>query len=86
MVNTYFLNFIEEMIQNLKYSGYIGGRIEIIPEYDKKTYPIDEIRFFTDRVEEFNDFRERYDFQSVSETELKALYLFVTEEFNEKVS
>ena len=60
----YFLNFIEEIVFDPKYSGYIGGRVEVFGQEDK--YARMELRFFTDDLLGFYKFRDEYDFKDVN--------------------
>ena len=56
----YFYSVVEEGIQNPKYFGFSGGRIEINDTKSKSPYPIAEARFLI--PEEFTDgFRETFD-------------------------
>jgi len=65
-----FISFIEECIMNPDYYGYVGGRIEV---YRKGPYADEEIRFFTDKVEKFNAFRDAWDMKDVNEEELQTI-------------
>lgn len=77
----YFLNFIEEDIQNPKFEEYIGGRIEIIESGNQ--YPDEEIRFLTRNIIDFENFREEYDFKEVDFDTLEAIKEFVKNNFYE---
>jgi len=70
MARTYFLSFIEEAVMNPDYTGYIAGRIEVIPDDSETGYSDEEIRFLTRRVKAFDTFRERWDFKDVDEATL----------------
>lgn len=74
-----FISFIEEAILNENYTGYVGGRIEVSYPADK--YPRDEIRFFTNKIKEFYNFREEWDMKEVSSKELKFIKDKVKKEF-----
>ena len=79
----YFLSFIEE--------GYVGvndvvfGRVEIYTNLKPEKYAIDELRFvFADtevKRKEFYEFRERWDFENVTEKEFKAIKLEIEKQF-----
>jgi len=71
MRNNIFISFIEEMVMHPKYRGFIGGRIEV--SYPKDEYPSEEIRFFTNKVKEFNAFRDEYDMKHIKPDMLKAI-------------
>jgi len=68
---------------NEKYQGYRAGRIEV---YDNETdyhYAMEEIRFFTDDVEEFYEFQDKYDFKDVDEETLDKVRKTANNRFNE---
>jgi hypothetical protein len=65
-----FISFIEEVVLNPDYAGYIGGRIEV---YSDGPYADEEIRFFTKRQKEFNRFRRKWDMKKVSRKELREI-------------
>jgi len=59
----YFFSVVEEMIMNLKYKGYRGGRIEVYDQKDKRGYACYETRFlipeeFIDSFRKCRDFKE----------------------------
>lgn len=64
-----YLSFIEEAV-NQDYEGYVGGRVEV---WGDGQYAEEEIRFFTDKREEFWEFREVWDFEYVNDWMLKHL-------------
>lgn len=66
----YFLSFVEEAIQNTDFEGYVAGRLEI---YSSGPYADEEVRFFTDDLEKFDEFRALWDFSNVTETELNLI-------------
>ena len=70
-----FINFIEEFRPGQR-EGYIMGRLEI--DNDKK-----EDRFFTNKEEEFNKFRERWDFRYVTKERLEKIRKIIKEKFME---
>jgi len=57
---------------NPQYEGFVGGRIEVTRPGD--FYHSEEIRFFTDKVESFNAFRDKWDMREVSEDELEEIW------------
>ena len=61
----YELSFVEEAIMNPdpKYDGYIAGRVEILKP--DEMYSSEEVRFFTNKIKEFNEFRELWDLETV---------------------
>jgi len=73
MVRTYFVSFIGESIMNPAFYGYVGGRIEVTPSDTKTGYASEEIRFLTKRVEEFETFRDKYDFKDVDKKTLDTI-------------
>jgi len=77
----YFLNFIEEVIFNPKYSGYVAGRIEIWD--DKHAYSIEEIRFFAKKSKEWEKFRDKWDFKDVNNLQIKRIKNIVKEKYHE---
>jgi len=79
----YFLSFVEEMVLNPNYQGYVGGRIEVYVE--NQEYAVEEIRFFTKKIKEFDKFREKWDFQEVSASDLEEIKKIIQEKFNEKL-
>lgn len=62
---------MEEAVLNSDYEGYIGGRIEISGLGN--AFPREEIRFFTNNIEAFYEFREYWDMKEVSEYELRRI-------------
>ena len=66
----YFVSFVEEVIMNLKYKDYVGGRIEIW--VDDYPYDIEEIRFFT-KDSSFASFRNEWDFKDINTKQLDEL-------------
>lgn len=75
----YFINVVEEGIMNKKYFNFVGGRVEILD--DKHPYSIDEIRFFTNKIKEWNKFREEWDFKKVSKKQLEQITKTVKDNF-----
>jgi len=65
----YLITFTEEAIFDPKLDGYIGGRMEV---YTDDFYPDSEYRFLTND-KNFAKFRERWEFQEVSEEELSEI-------------
>ncbi len=78
-----YLNFIEEGIMNPKYWGYRGGRIEVI--LPKEEYSSEEIRFFTKKSEEFEEFRDKWDMKYITKTQLGLVKTIVKNMFREKI-
>lgn len=77
----YFLSFVEEMVLNPNYQGYVGGRIEVYVK--NQEYAVEEIRFFTKKIKSFNKFREKWDFQEISVYDLEKIKKTIQERFNE---
>ena len=75
----YYLNFVEEGIMNPDYANYVAGRIEVCD--DSQPYAIVEIRFFTDRAEEFFQYRYEMDWEEVTPQEIEEIKAFVKENF-----
>lgn len=74
----YFLNFTEEGIFDPDYFDCAAGRIAV---WTDGPYADEEIRFFTKRNKKWNDFRKKWDFKEVTETELVEIIQKVTDEF-----
>jgi len=67
MSKKYFISFVEEYWQGQ--IPRIMGRIEV---YEKdEEYAVEEIRFCTDRGELFYEFREKWDFETITEKNLR---------------
>lgn len=79
----YFLSFVEEGVMNPKYAGYVGGRIEIHAKNEQ--YAIDEIRFFTNKLDKFFKFRDENDLRDVNLDELAIVTEIVSNEFKDKI-
>ena len=77
----YFLNFIEEAIQNPDVAGYVGGRVEVTRKGGH--WPFMELRFLTRKVEQFEAFREEWDFKWVSGEELDRVEASLEMVFND---
>jgi hypothetical protein len=78
---TYFLSFIREFGSNPDYSECAFGRVEVSRPGDK--YPSEEIRFCTSRINEFERFSDRWDFQDVTAGELALVRKTIAERFVE---
>jgi len=76
----YALSFVEEIIRDLKYKGWAGGRMEVLRP-DESAYSIDEIRFFTPRNDEWVKFVDEYDCKDVNKVELDKVIKIVKEKF-----
>ncbi len=73
----YFLNFVEEF-----WRGQIVktmGRVEVYDDTEK--YAIEEIRWGTDKVEEFSKFREKWDFKDVDKKILNKIRKIIKKKF-----
>lgn len=79
----YFLSFVEEMVLNPNYQGYVGGRIEVYVE--NQDYAVGEIRFFTKKIEKFYWFREKWNFKEVPLKTLNTIRKTVQRRFNESL-
>lgn len=66
-----YISFVEEGIMNPKYHGYRAGRIEV--SYPNDIFPSEEIRFFTNKNKEFEDFRDRWDMKRVTRKQLSKI-------------
>jgi len=73
-----YISFVEEMILNPDYTGYIGGRVEVHHPEDRG-YHSEEIRFFTKNIEEFSIFRDEWDMRDVTNEELDFIRYIVKE-------
>jgi len=67
----YFISFVEEAIQDPKYAGYVGGRVEVTP--DGEHYAQEEIRFFTNHLSEYYRLRDAVDFTEMTSKKLDKL-------------
>ena len=77
--NKYFLSFVEEMVFNPDFKNYVGGRVEVFIKEEE--YDIEEIRFFTNRREEFRKFRNEWDFKDVSTKQLNQIRQIIQKKF-----
>lgn len=75
----YWLNFVGEFIMNSNYEGYIAGRIEIRDNYNP--YSMEEMRYFTNKVQEFNSFDNKWDLKQVSKRQIERIKRIVKEKF-----
>ena len=82
---SYFISFIEECALSPKYEGCAGGRVEIYDNEGDNPYAIEEIRFFTSNRDRFYEFREKWDFEDISEEQLGALRQEVEDKWHEKI-
>lgn len=73
----YFLDFVEEFWQGQIVKTM--GRVEVYDDADK--YAIEEIRWATDRIEEFSEFRDKWDFKDVSQKILDKIRKILDEKF-----
>ncbi|MDD2732144.1 MAG: hypothetical protein PHI53_03035 [Candidatus Pacebacteria bacterium] len=76
----YTISFIEEIIQDSKYKGWAGGRMEVLKP-DESAYSVDEIRFFTPRNDEWVKFVDENDLKNVDKDELDRIIKIVKERF-----
>lgn len=80
----YTLSFVEEIIQDPKYKGWVGGRIEVLKP-NESSYSVDEIRFFTPRTDEWAKFVDEYDCKDVDKAELDKVTKIIKEKFYQVV-
>ena len=83
MDKPYFISFIEEAIMSPKHKEYIAGRIEVWEE--SQPYDIEEIRFFTKKLDEYFEFRDKWDFKDVRKKGLDEIRRIATEDFYEEI-
>lgn len=76
----YTISFVEEVIQNPKYQGWVSGRMEVLKP-DEGSYSVDEIRFFTPRNDEWTKFVDEYDAKDVDKAELDKVTKIVKDKF-----
>jgi hypothetical protein len=81
MIKKYFLSFVEEGIANPDYEGYVAGRVEV--SIDNESYAVEEIRFLTDKQEDFYEFMGVWDFQYVNEGQLVEIRDTIKEKYME---
>ena len=79
MTKKYFVSFIEEGILNPDYKGYVAGRVEV--NLEGAVYAVEEIRFLTDKRDEFYRFREKWDFKDVDQEELDEVRTTIKERY-----
>ena len=60
------VSFTEEGIFDPRYKDWAGGRMEVYAAGEQ--YAIDEIRFFTPRTKEWEDFRDKYELHWLDKT------------------
>ena len=77
----YFISFVEECVLNPDFAGCIGGRVEITWEDDN--WPCAELRFLTKKIEQFEQFREQWDFKVVTQDELGRIEASLKTMFND---
>ena len=77
----YFLSFVEEAVLNPQYAGFVGGRIEV--DDGVSPYSIEEIKFLTPRQEAFEQFRDAWDFEWVTEEQLDEIRQMVRSAYQE---
>ena len=84
---SYSINFIEEFWGQIKpeYKNHAFGRVEIYDNEGDNPYAIEEIRFFTSNRDGFYEFREKWDFEDISEKQLDALRQELEDKWHEKV-
>ena len=75
MSERYFVSFVEEYWRR-QLPNTTMGRIEVRDD-DISPYAIEEIRWATDKVEEFAWFRERWDFRDIMPYHLEWLREYV---------
>lgn len=75
----YSISFIEEGVLNPDYRGYVAGRVEVGVE--NEPYAVEEIRFLTDRREEFHAFREKWDLRDVNQEQLDEIRNAIKEKY-----
>jgi len=79
----HYLSFVEEFVMNPDFAGYVAGRIEV---WGDGLWATREIRYFTLRSREFEDFRKRWDFKDVTAKQLAAVEKRVADEFYEEIT
>jgi len=82
-MNKYFLSFVEEFWPKQKVK--IVCRMEVSPEPAKDAYDKEEVHFHTDRVDEYEKLREKWDFKTVTEEELGYIKKYIEDNFNEEI-
>jgi len=80
----WWVSFVEEMVMNPDFAGYIGGRMEVYSNDPGTWYAEEEVRFLTKKREEFWEFRERWDFHDVTYDELDMLKKEIAEKYYEE--
>lgn len=82
-MNKYFISFIEECWPGQRVK--ITCRMEVGPSPARDAYDKDEIHFHTNKVEEYERLREKWDFKTVTEEELGYIKKYIEDNFNEEV-
>ena len=70
--NDIYISFIEETVMNLKYEGYIAGRIEVTHPTNR-IFASEEIRFLTNEIDAFRRFRDRWDMKVIDHNVLNLI-------------
>lgn len=79
----YYFSIVGEVIFNKKYyNDHIAGRLEIYDIFSNSPYAEYEIRYFTDKIKEFSEFSNKYDFKQISKRKLNKLTKEVNEKYN----
>lgn len=82
-MNKYFVSFVEEYWPKQRVE--IMCRIEVSPRPAKDAYDKDEIHFYTNKVDEYERLREKWDFKDVSQEELGYIKKYIEDNFNEEI-
>lgn len=82
-MNKYFISFVEEYWPGQRVK--IVCRMEVRPEPAKDAYDKEEIHFHTNKVEEYEKLREKWDFLTVSQEELDYIKKHIEDNFNEEI-
>jgi hypothetical protein len=85
MAITYFVSFVGEAVMNRDFADYIAGRTEVTPSVSVTGYPTEEIRWLTKRVDEFEAFRDKWDFKDVNQKTLDMIRDTTARKFCDRV-
>src|SRR3989344_574991 len=80
----YTLSFVEEVIQNPKYKGWVSGRMEVLKP-DESAYSVGEIRVLTPRTKEWIKFVDEYDCKDINKAELDKVTEIVKDKFHQVI-
>jgi hypothetical protein len=81
----YFLSFVGMGVVNPNYEDYVGGggRLEIDDETEPSPFSDLEINYLTKKTDKLNEFRKKWDFETVNGEQLEEIMKIITEKFRD---